>query len=163
MPSLQPAAGTTVVSSGQVLFQQRVVVSDDAFGSAAISTSVQTNGLPRLRIQCLLYPKYVRNSTAANAQSFVARNFLSYRVLGAAAPFAPISFDDLVPPGNGGSDVSAFIPITPPRLLPVGVPQSFEINAGGFYAIAVEFDTSSGTDAADQGFDLVYYTISASS
>lgn len=154
--SLLPAAGSTSVAAGQVTSRYNLTIDESKFGQGLVTVDVrrrQTNtyvsGLPKIYVNVLQYPEYDRGDF-----TFVARNYISWRVVGTTGGANQPGF-----PNFASQD---FLPLTTPQLLVVGQPTSFTLLGGGLESVSVEFDTTSGSPAADQGVDRIIVTITAS-
>lgn len=161
MPTAIPEAGTNIVAATTRSLQVPVIVAPTIqFGVAGgditpLAVFLPTRGMSTIRCQLMHYPIYA--PTAAMASAWVARNYLMYRVVGAAAPFKPTNLAGYTLGGTTG-----FTPLTPARLLPVGPAVELVFSGAGFEVIWVEFDTTAGTVGPQQGYDLVLVTFTAS-
>lgn len=173
MPAIpNPSAGGSVNASAQVLFQREVVLPSTLTWSSKQSTygqsipsfgaedlPIRISGVPSVRVNILLYPEY---DTGLGV--YRARNYIAWRLIGVIPPVRPREYPGLIPSALVGpllSTVVRYTPLTAPQQLPVGVPISAEIPVGGPLGLLVQFNTESGTAAADQGEDLVLMSISA--
>jgi hypothetical protein len=154
--SLLPGAGSTSVAAGQTTNRYNLAIDDARFGLRLATfdirrrlTNTYVSGLPRIFVSVLQYPEYDRGDF-----TFVARNYIAWRVVGTTGGANQ--------PGYPLFASEDFLPLTTPQLLVVGQPVNFSLLAGGLESVSVEFDTTSGTPAADQGVDRIIVTISAS-
>lgn len=162
MPTVAlPETSANIVSAATRSFQVPVVVANASFTGVpdtslvASGTSFSTRQLSHVRCQLFHYPfyrTYPLSVAGAVQSSWVARPWLMYRILGAATPYAPP-----ILPGSINT-MSAFTPITPQRLLPVGVPVELNFSGLGFDLVWVEFDTTAGTAGTNQGIDQILVT-----
>jgi len=154
--SVTPGAGSTVIAAGQVTSRYNLAVDTSRFGRQLTTqdprrrlTNTYVNSLPRIYVSMLLFPEFNRGDF-----TFRARPYISWRVVGTTAGERQPGF-----PFFAAED---FIPLTTPQLLPVGQPVSFHLPGGGLESVSVEFDTTSGMPANDQGLDRIIVTITAS-
>jgi len=154
--SVIPGAGSTVIAAGQVTSRYNLAIDTARFGRQLVTqdprrslTNTYVSGLPRIFVSMLLFPEFDRGDF-----TFSARPYLAWRVVGTTAGSRQ--------PGFTNFAAADFIPLTTPQLMPVGQPVSFSLAGGGLESVSVEFDTTSGTAANDQGFDRIIVTITAS-
>lgn len=148
MPSSLPGRSATEVHVSRSVVQSLIVETTPTFSSGNLRGALGTEGMATARLQVFLYPQY-----ATGLSTYLARNYITWRVLGVAAGQRPVAY-------TGLTTVSA-MPLTPPQLLPVGIPVNVQIPSAGFEVIYIEFDTSGGVAGPDQGQDLIVLTLTA--
>jgi len=162
----EPAAGDAIVASAQIFEQRNVVIADPTglapatFGEVSIAgdpyrQAFRVSALPYIRISMFHYPEYDRGDFV-----FAARNDITWRLVaiaaGRATPFANLVGIKTSIPVSG-----PWVPISTPQLLPVGQPINLTVETGGYAGVAIEFDSSAGVPAVNQGFDRIIVTVSA--
>lgn len=154
--SVLPGAGSTSVAAGQVTARFNLVLEVSRFGQQSFEDDIKrrtintyVSGLPRIFISLMQYPSFNRGDF-----TFDARPWIAWRVVGTAAGDRQPGFPLLA--------AEDFIAVTTPQLLPVGQPVNITLVGGGLESVSVEFDTTAGIPAINQGFDRVVLTITAS-
>jgi hypothetical protein len=153
-----PDAGNLAVGKGQAFRQRNYVVATSSFAPGVgprtppsptfPEQGIFVRGLPSIRLQVYHYGVY--NDGIAN---WVPRPWISWRVVG------------YIPPGSVTTQTSAidtYVPLSSPQLTSINNPVSIQIRPGGAYYVGIEFDTTGGTPVANQGYDRILVSISAS-
>lgn len=151
-----PDAGQQAVAKAQAFRQKNYVVGTSSF-APGIGTKVQdtfpeqgifVRGLPSIRVQ--VYHYGVFNDGVAN---WAPRPWISWRVVG------------IIPSSSVTTQTNAidtWVPLSSPQMTSINNPVSIQIRPGGAYYVGIEFDTTGGVALANQGFDRLISSISAS-
>jgi hypothetical protein len=140
-----PDAGNLAVGKGQAFRQRNYVVATSSFAPGVGPRTPPSPTFPEQGIFVRGLPSILAN--------WVPRPWISWRVVG------------YVPPGSVTTQTSAintYVPLSSPQLTSINNPVSIQIRPGGAYYVGIEFDTTGGTPVANQGYDRILVSISAS-
>ena len=156
LTGMTPDAGSQVAANAQTVNQRVFIVRSTSWATTgsvpdAERASLPTKGMGKVRFNLLLFPSY-----STGVATFLARNYIAWRIVGSIGPDQPPTYTGITPASR------PLTPITTPQLLPVGQPISITLDVSAFQALYLEFDTSSGTPAVNQGRDQVLVTMMAS-
>jgi hypothetical protein len=152
----QTDAAPSSTSLGQVFFQRNLVLDASpglVFGANLSSTSIPSRGIavrgaPSVRVQVFHYGVYNDGLVAWNPRPWIA-----WRVVG-TIPSGTVT--------DVTNVVDTYTPITTAQTTSINNPVSIHIPSGGLQYVGIEFDITGGVANANQGYDRILVSISAS-